>query len=72
MSTGAPRVKDPLAAFDCTVRSGERVGTHYIFVGEVQEMFVANGGSPLIYANRAYGSPVRIQPVSKKRVRSGG
>ena len=60
MQTGALRVVDPLTAFDCKVKSSERVGTHHVFIGEVQDIFVASGGSPLIFANRAYGSPVKI------------
>ena len=53
--TGAPRVIDPLVAFDCRVVSSDLVGTHHVFFGEVQDIFVAGQGSPLIYANRAYG-----------------
>ena len=67
MKTGAPRVRDPLTAFDCTVKSSERVGTHFVFIGEVQDIFVATGGSPLIFANRMYGSPVTISPPRKQR-----
>lgn len=65
MTTGALRVIDPLTAFDCKVKSSERVGTHHVFIGEVQDIFVASGGSPLIFANRSYGSPVRINPPAK-------
>jgi len=36
MQTGAPRVIDPLVAFDCKVQSSEQIGTHYVFMGEVQ------------------------------------
>ena len=67
MKTGAPRVRDPLTAFDCTVKSSERVGTHIVFIGEVQDIFVATGGSPLIFANRMYGSSVTISPPRKQR-----
>jgi flavin reductase (DIM6/NTAB) family NADH-FMN oxidoreductase RutF/DNA-binding transcriptional LysR family regulator len=63
MTTGAPRFVDPLTAFDCKVISSERVGTHHVFIGEVQETFLATGGHPLIYAHRAYGSPVKINPA---------
>jgi flavin reductase (DIM6/NTAB) family NADH-FMN oxidoreductase RutF/DNA-binding transcriptional LysR family regulator len=63
MTTGAPRFVDPLTAFDCTVKSSERVGTHHVFIGEVQEIFLATSGHPLIYAHRAYGSPVKIAPA---------
>jgi len=59
--TGAPRVVDPLVAFDCRIASVERVGTHFVIVGAVQDVFVAAaGGAPLIYANRAYGTPQRL------------
>lgn len=64
MATGAPRVVDPLVAFDCKVISSELIGTHHVFVGEVQDIFTAKRGSPLIYANRAYGRTTRIDPVT--------
>lgn len=64
METGAPRVVDPLVAFDCKVISAERIGTHHVFVGEVQDIFTAKRGTPLIYANRAYGRTIRIDPVT--------
>ncbi len=62
--TGAPRVVDPLVAFDCKVVSAERVGTHHVFIGEVQEIFAAERGSPLLFSNRSYGSPSRINPAT--------
>lgn len=64
METGAPRVVDPLVAFDCKVISSELIGTHHVLVGEVQDIFTAKRGSPLIYANRAYGRTMRIDPVT--------
>lgn len=63
MATGAPRVQDPLVAFDCEIVSQDLVGTHYVFIGEVAEVFIAATGSPLIYANRAYGAASRIESV---------
>ncbi|MBN9028866.1 MAG: flavin reductase [Rhizobiales bacterium] len=60
MPSGAPRIVDPLVAFDCRLISSEQVGTHYIFLCEVRELHVSGGGSPLIYANRAYGASMRI------------
>lgn len=71
MTTGALRVRDPLTAFDCRVKSSERVGTHFVFIGEVQEIFVASGGNPLIFANRSYGSPVTISPPRRQRAEIG-
>src|SRR3974377_101413 len=53
--TGAPRVLDALVAFDCRVTASERVGSHFVVFGTVQDIFVAGAGAPLIYANRAYG-----------------
>lgn len=64
MTTGAPRVVDPLVAFDCRVMSSDLVGTHHVFFGEVQDIFVVGHGSPLIYARRAYGATARIEAPS--------
>lgn len=54
MPTGSPRLENALAAFDCKVISAERVGTHHIFIAQVQETFVSDANSPLLYANRDY------------------
>jgi flavin reductase (DIM6/NTAB) family NADH-FMN oxidoreductase RutF len=60
--TGAPRVVDALVAFDCRVTASERVGSHFVVFGSVQDIFVSGVGAPLIYANRAYGVPRRFHP----------
>lgn len=65
--TGAPRVVDPLVAFDCRVLSSEQVGTHHVIFGEVEDLFVAERGSALIYANRAYGAASRIDAAGSIR-----
>jgi len=65
MPSGCPRVADPLAAFDCRVVSRQRIGTHHIFVGAVRDIFTAARGTPLIYANRAYGRTARIDPAPR-------
>jgi flavin reductase (DIM6/NTAB) family NADH-FMN oxidoreductase RutF/DNA-binding transcriptional LysR family regulator len=59
-TTGAPRVVDPLVAFDCRLSQHSRIGTHYVFIGEALDIFVEPRGNPLIYANRAYGRPARL------------
>ena len=64
MATGSPRLSDPLVGFDCRVVSSDLVGTHHVFFGEVQEIFIAPSGSPLIYARRSYGSAARIEAPS--------
>jgi flavin reductase (DIM6/NTAB) family NADH-FMN oxidoreductase RutF len=63
--TGAPRVVDPLVAFDCRIISSERIGTHYVVYGAVQDVFSAEAGAPLIYANRAYGRAQRLVLASE-------
>jgi flavin reductase (DIM6/NTAB) family NADH-FMN oxidoreductase RutF len=65
--TGAPRVIDALVAFDCRVTASERVGSHHVVFGSVQDIFVAGGGAPLIYANRAYGVPRRFHQRKSPR-----
>ncbi len=65
--SGAPRLVDPLVAFDCRVTASDRVGSHYVFFGSVLDIFIAEHGAPLIYANRAYGVPAHFplrKPVS--------
>lgn len=54
MPSGAPRLAHPLVAFDCRLISGERVGTHHIFIGAVTDIYIAPEGRPLLYANRGY------------------
>lgn len=66
-ASGAPRLVSPLVAFDCTLVSSEKVGTHHIFLCEVTDLHGAEGGSPLIYANRAYGAARRIDSVASLR-----
>jgi len=58
--TGAPRVVDPLVAFDCRLTHSELVGTHHVMFGAVEDVFIARRGLPLIYANRAYGAPALL------------
>lgn len=60
MPSGAPRIVDPLVAFDCRMVSADLVGTHHVFFGEVGGVFIAETGSPLIYAQRSYGAAAPI------------
>jgi flavin reductase (DIM6/NTAB) family NADH-FMN oxidoreductase RutF len=59
--TGAPRVREALVAFDCRLAASERVGSHFVIFGRVQDIFVAAAGAPLIYTQRAYGMPQWLQ-----------
>lgn len=56
MPSGAPRVVDPLVAFDCRLLSHQRVGTHHVLVGEANGIFLADDGTALVYARRAYAT----------------
>lgn len=58
---GAPRVENSLVAFSCKLASSQKIGTHYVFFGSVEEIVSTSSGSPLIYASRAYGTPVHIE-----------
>jgi len=60
-ATGAPRIIDPLVAFDCRLKEALHQGTHHIFIGEVEAIWREKLGTPLIYANRSYGT---ISPLS--------
>ncbi len=54
LATGAPRAVDPLVAFDCRVAAADRVGSHYVIFGAVQDIFLTDSGAALLYANRDY------------------
>lgn len=60
LKTGAPRLENPLVAFDCRLLSSEQVGTHFIFIGAVEAIHQDEPGSALIYANRTYGTAMRF------------
>ena len=53
-STGAPRVVDPLVAFDCRVISDERFGTHHVFIGEVLDIFRRSAVRPHLRQSRLW------------------
>ncbi len=60
MATGAPRLADPLAAFDCQLSHADQFGTHYVMMGKIKEVCFADAGDPLIYTNRSYGTSSRL------------
>lgn len=65
-AVGAPRAADALVAFSCRLISSEHVGTHHVLFGAVEDIVSAGPGSPLIYANRAYGTPARIARAARE------
>jgi flavin reductase len=68
MASGAPRLADPLAAFDCRLVECRSVGTHDILLGSVEEVFLSAPGAPLVYANRAYASLQPVAPALQEEV----
>jgi len=53
--TGAPILADALAWLDCTIYSRVSMGSHSIYVGEIQATEVLNpDDNPLVYWNRGY------------------
>ena len=61
LATGAPALEDALVAFDCAVVREVDWDTHTIFIADVVDVELAQSGSPLIYAGRAYGRPLLPQ-----------
>lgn len=55
MATGAPRLVDPLVAFDCRLVRADGIGTHLVFFGEAEEIFLSDG-APLLYRLKRYGT----------------
>lgn len=63
-TTGGPRLIDCLVAFDCRLLSYQKMGRHYVIFGAVEDVFLDRPGSPLIYANRTYGTPLHVQSAA--------
>lgn len=58
--TGAPLLDGALANFDCRVMHDVLVGSHRIFVGEALAVASADAGLPLLYYDRAYAKPKKV------------
>ncbi|HEX5212529.1 MAG TPA: flavin reductase family protein [Pseudolabrys sp.] len=57
LATGAPHCKKALVALDCKVADVRDMGTHTIFIAQVMATAESSeGGDPLIYQRRAYGT----------------
>ena len=52
--TGAPRLGDAMAHFECTVDARHDAGDHVIMVGRVVEFDFAEEGRPLLYHRGRY------------------
>jgi len=58
--TGAPVLDGALSHFDCRLVHDMFVGSHRIFIGEVEAVGSLGCGKPLIYHHRGYGIPERL------------
>lgn len=56
-TTGAPRLIESLVSFDCRLLSAEKIGTHHVCIGGVEDVVTAPEGSPLLYGMRRYLRP---------------
>lgn len=56
METGAPKLEDALAAFDCCIRDILHSGSHCIFVARVVEVSARPGGEPLLYMDGQFAA----------------
>lgn len=59
--SGAPRIADAVASFDCTVHNVVSAGTHLVYIGQVCDV-VSHGGDPLIYTAQTYAKPLPVPP----------
>lgn len=56
LATGAPILRNALAAFDCRITSVQDHSTHYVIFGEVVQIAQNMDDEALIYLNRRYHS----------------
>jgi flavin reductase (DIM6/NTAB) family NADH-FMN oxidoreductase RutF/DNA-binding transcriptional LysR family regulator len=68
LKTGAPALVDSIVAFDCRLMQQFRFGTHWVFVGLLDDIVISHPGTPLVYANRAYGVPVPMEQARSKSI----
>jgi flavin reductase len=54
LKSGAPVMKEALVNFDCRIAAVHEVGTHSLFLCEVDAIKQADQSSGLVYFNRAY------------------
>jgi flavin reductase len=60
LSTGSPVINGVVVAFDCRIAQTVEYGTHWILIGNVQDIQLSPNQSPLIYANRCYSKTAPI------------
>lgn len=61
-ATGAPVINGSVVSLDCELKTALLWGTHFIFIGEVEQIELSTQRSPLVYANRGYRRAIPIAP----------
>lgn len=59
-ATGAPIIDGSVVSLDCELKTALLWGTHFIFIGEVEQTELSPQRSPLVYANRGYRRAIPI------------
>jgi flavin reductase (DIM6/NTAB) family NADH-FMN oxidoreductase RutF len=57
--TGAPLLLDAAASFDCRLVRTVPIGTHAIFIGEIEAVRHREEAEPLLYHDRGYATLLR-------------
>lgn len=60
-ATGAPVLKDAVAAFDCVLAQEFETRTHSVFVGEVRAVSHSAQAAPLVYLRSSFHTPREIR-----------
>lgn len=61
-ATGAPIIEGAIASLDCELKTALLWGTHFILIGEVEQIELSRQRSPLVYANRGYRRAIPVAP----------
>ncbi|THF59096.1 LysR substrate-binding domain-containing protein [Ollibium composti] len=64
--TGAPIIEGAIASLDCELKTALLWGTHFILIGEVEQIELSRQRSPLVYANRGYRRAIPIAPEDRQ------
>lgn len=62
--SGSPIIGGALAWIDCAIDTEHKAGDHWIVVGRVSSLGVADAGAPLIFYRGGYGAFHPWQPAT--------
>jgi len=67
--SASPALAHALAHFDCEVVEAVEAADHIVFFGHVHTLRSRDGGDPLLYQGRAYGSFHAPEPTRERNLR---